>query len=83
MVAMKPGPDGKEWWLCPKCFNEGKRPLADAEPEKSAKKTRDRRSTAKDETASFEKHPNEPEPGSQFAWTGGTGTYIPDDDNFW
>ncbi len=95
MVAMKPGNDGHEWWLCPRCYEDGLRkmngelnevesPPKPAPPVKD-KKTRpphvQERSAAKADVGSFERDPNERR--SRLTYTGGI-NYIPDDDDgFW
>jgi hypothetical protein len=35
LIAMQPGPDGKEWFLCVRCYREGL-PLKKPEPEAEA-----------------------------------------------
>lgn len=97
MIAMKPGKDGKEWFLCPPCYQDGLHKMngepivavtATAPVSKPRTKKEPERSSVKAEVGSFERHPNEPESEtdeerSRLRWLGGYGTYIPDDDNFW
>lgn len=76
MVQMEPGRDGKPWELCARCWISGTRhdklgniKARDLEPPPNR-----RNAAATNETA---------DSISQFSYTGKTGTFVPDEDNFW
>ncbi len=90
MVGMAAGKDGQPWWLCPRCWEDGLRTMhgttaTPAEPPKQAKPSKVARGSQS--TIPRPQRPADPEPTdeprSQHRFTGGTGTYVPDDDGYW